>query len=189
MASGKRMIDPNDGRSRCAWASKDSLQATYHDLEWGVPIPTDAGHLERIAMEIFQCGLSWRIVLQKRPAIRKAFERFSVKRVAAMSESDVVRLCEDAAIIRNRRKIEATIHNARVFVEIAQEHGSYRRWFDTLPVDTKADIAAVFALFRRTFRFMGPETTKCYLMGVGKIEPEHEAGCWRGRGTRRKGAR
>ncbi len=185
MAGTRRKVDPHDGRTRCGWASKDSLQATYHDLEWGVPIPTDAGHLERMAMEIFQCGLSWRIVLQKRPAIRRAFGRFNLKQVATMTARDVSRLCEDATIIRNRRKIEATIHNAGIFLELAAEHGSYRRWFDALPAATDEHIASLIGMFRKTFRFMGPETTRCYLMGVGKIEPEHEPGCWQARGTRR----
>ncbi|MBN2560944.1 MAG: DNA-3-methyladenine glycosylase I [Phycisphaerae bacterium] len=179
MARQRRLVDPNDGRKRCKWAAKDPLLATYHDLEWGEPIRTDAGHLERMALEIFQCGLSWKIVLVKRPALRRAFRRFSVGHVAAMTERDVDRLCRDASIVRNRRKIEATVHNAHVFQELAEKHGSYRRWLNDLPVDTLAQQAALYPLFRKMFRFMGPETTKCYLMGTGKVPPWHERGCWR----------
>lgn len=171
-------VDPNDGRPRCAWAAGDAMLAAYHDHEWGAPIRTDAGHLERMALEIFQCGLSWRIVLVKRPALRRCFDRFRVDSVAGLTARDVDRLCRDASIIRNRRKIAATVHNARRFREIAREHGSYRRWVDSLPAATPAQIDALYPLFRERFRFMGPETTRCYLMGFGKIPPAHEPGCW-----------
>ncbi len=172
-------VDPNDGRTRCEWAASDPLLATYHDIEWGRAIRTSRGHLERIALEIFQCGLSWKIVLVKRPALRRCFEGFRVDHVAGFSARDVNRLCRDASIIRNRRKIEATIHNARQFQTIAREHGSYMRWLASLPTETPGDVAALFPLFRKTFKFMGPETTRCYLMGCGKIPPDHDGGCWR----------
>ncbi len=172
-------INPNDGKPRCKWAATDSLLASYHDREWGKPIRTDAGHLERLALEVFQCGLSWKIVLVKRPAFRECFQNFDPKRVAAFTSRQVARLVANPAIIRNRMKIEAIVSNARVFLELAEEHGSYRRWFDRLEADTPRARAALFPLFKQTFKFMGPETTKCYLMGVGKIDPEHEKTCWR----------
>ncbi|MFH1419331.1 MAG: DNA-3-methyladenine glycosylase I [Planctomycetota bacterium] len=183
MAKPRQSVDPNDGRRRCAWVGRDPILAAYHDLEWGEPIHTDPGHLERMALEIFQCGLSWKIVLLKRAALRRAFERFRLDRVAGFVKRDVDRLCADASIIRNRRKIEATIHNARVFQELAVEHGSYRRWLASLPTDTRGRRAALYPLFRETFRFMGPETTKCYLMGIGKIPPSHDRRCWRADGV------
>jgi DNA-3-methyladenine glycosylase I len=170
---------PADERRRCRWAANDPLLASYHDDEWGRPIRTDAGHLERMALEVFQCGLSWKIVLTKRPAFRRLFERFDVQRVAAFTARDVERLCRDASIIRNRMKIKAIVANARVFRKIADEHGTYRRWFDGLPAVSARDQKSLFPLFNETFRFMGPETTKCYLMGVGKITPPHEPQCWR----------
>jgi DNA-3-methyladenine glycosylase I len=168
-----------DARPRCAWAATDPILARYHDREWGRPIATDAGHLERMALEIFQCGLSWKIVLVKRDALREAFKGFDVAHVAGMSGRDVQRLCRNADIIRNRLKIEATIHNARRFLDLADQHRSYRRWFLGLPAATPAEVAALLPLFRSHFKFMGPETVRCYLMGVGKIDPEHEPGCWR----------
>ena len=174
-----KQVDPDDGRRRCEWAAGDPMLATYHDFEWGAPIRTSAGHLERMALEIFQCGLSWKIVLVKRPALRRCFEGFKVDRVAGFTKRDVDRLCGDSTIIRNRRKVEATIDNARVFQKIAKEHGSYCRWVDALPSKTPSQIKALYPLFKEPFRFMGPETTKCYLMGFGKIPPEHEPGCWR----------
>lgn len=173
-----KKVDLNDGKPRCAWASKDALQAAYHDHEWGRPIRTDAGHLRRIAQEIFQCGLSWRIVLVKTPALKEVFFDFDVGRVAAMNSKDIDRLMNDDRIIRNRRKIEATIHNAIVFRAIAAEHGTYCKWFNRLPSARPSEIAALYPLFKKTFKFMGPETTKCYLMGAGKIPQAHEPSCW-----------
>ena len=178
MATSKKQVDPADGKMRCTWAAKDAILATYHDREWGRPIRTDAGHLGRIAAEIFQCGLSWRIVLVKWPALEECFLKFDPARVAKMTARDVSRLCENPEIIRNRKKIEATIHNARVMIALADEHGSYLRWLKGLPADKPSDIAALYKLFKTTFKFMGPETTKCYLMGCGKISPEHEPKCW-----------
>lgn len=173
------MVDPSDGRQRCRWAATDPMLAAYHDHEWGAPIRTDAGHLERMSLEVFQCGLSWKIVLVKRPAFRTLFHGFDPAKVAKYSQRDVARLVGDASIIRNRRKIEAIISNARVFLELASQYGSYRKWFQQLDAETAGARAALYPLFRKTFRFMGPETTKCYLMGVGKIDPEHESTCWR----------
>jgi DNA-3-methyladenine glycosylase I len=174
----KARVDTADGRTRCAWAASDPLLAAYHDLEWGRPIRTDAGHLERMSLEVFQCGLSWKIVLVKRAAFRRAFEGFDPSRVARFGRREIDRLCRDSSIIRNRRKLEAVVENARTFLEIRRRHRSYCRWFGALPAGTGMERAALYPLYRETFRFMGPETTKCYLMGVGKIDPEHDARCW-----------
>ncbi len=174
----KKRADPDDGRRRCRWAAGDTLLATYHDFEWGRPIATDAGHLERMTLEVFQCGLSWRIVLVKRRAIRAAFGGFKPERVARMTQRDVNRLCRNADIIRNRRKIEATIYNAGRFVAIARDHRSYRRWLDELSAETRHQREALVPLFHERFKFMGPETVQCYLMGVGKIPPKHDRACW-----------
>lgn len=173
-----RKADPNDGKPRCTWAAKDALQAAYHDFEWGRSIRTDAGHLRRMAQEIFQCGLSWRIVLVKTPALKEAFFDFDVDRVARFGKRDVDRLMKNENIIRNRRKIEATVHNARVFRDLAEAHGTYCKWFNRLPARTVSEQAALYPLFKSTFKFMGPETTKCYLMGAGKIPQAHEPACW-----------
>src|SRR5882672_3858526 len=110
---GTRTFDFNDGRGRCKWAATDAMLAAYHDLEWGFPIETDAGHLERMALEVFQCGLSWRIVLVKRPAFRELFKGFEPETVARFGKRQVERLCGDPSIIRNRRKIEAIVANAK----------------------------------------------------------------------------
>lgn len=178
MARQQRLIDITDGKPRCEWAKSDALLATYHDREWGRAIRTDAGHLERMAQEIFQCGLSWKIVLVKTPALHESFKGFDLKAVSRMTARDVDRLCGNAEIIRNRMKIEATIHNAGVMTSLAKEHGSYVRWLKALPARTDMEIAALYPLFKKTFKFMGPETTKCYLMGCGKIAAAHDAHCW-----------
>lgn len=178
-AGRRRLVDPSDGRKRCAWAATDALLATYHDEEWGKAIRTDPGHLERMALEIFQCGLSWRMVLTKRTALRKAFGGFSVAHAASFTKRDIDRLMQDATIIRNRRKIEAVVYDARRFLELADAHGSYRRWLDGLKTETPSEVASASQVFAKLFRFMGPETTRCYLMGIGKIAPDHDVGCWR----------
>lgn len=182
MAS-RKTSNPDDGLPRCKWASSDALQATYHDHEWGRAITTDAGHLERIALEVFQCGLSWRIVLVKRAALKDAFRDFDPKRVAAMTARDADRICGNAEVIRNRAKVLATIHNARCMLDLAGNYRSYKRWLDQLPIEQLKQLPQAIAAFKDAgFKFMGPETVKCYLMGCGKIEPEHEPHCHRSKG-------
>src|SRR5262245_18783631 len=127
---------PSADRVRCHWTADDPLLIDYHDREWGYPISTDAGQVESMALEIFQCCLSWKIVLVKRPALREAFEEFELSRVARMGSRDFARLMANSGIIRNRMKIEATIENARRFIRLGDESGSYRRWFHALPVQT-----------------------------------------------------
>ncbi|MBK8271039.1 MAG: DNA-3-methyladenine glycosylase I [Planctomycetes bacterium] len=178
MAKRSSVIDPADGKKRCGWAATDPILAAYHDKEWGKAIPTDAGHLQRIASEIFQCGLSWKIVLVKMPAMKLHFHDFEIEKVARMTAKNVTKLCENPAMIRNARKIEATIHNAKVMRDLAAENGSYVKWLKSLPAKSPDEVAALYKLFKKTFKFMGPETTKCYFMGCGKIPPDHEPKCW-----------
>lgn len=165
-------------KRRCKWTAGDPLLISYHDDEWGKPINTDSGHLERMALEIFQCGLSWRLVLVKRPALREAFQGFRLERVASMNSRDVERLMKNPAIIRNRAKINAIISNARQFIDLAEGAGSYRKWFTSLAARAPRERREILSTFREHFSFMGPETTKCYLMGVGKIPPAHDRGCF-----------
>ena len=100
----------------------------YHDEEWGVPIEDDDSYLERMLLELFQAGLSWRTILHKRPAFRQAFCGFSVDQVAAFGPDDVARLLGDASIVRHRKKIEASIENARRFQQVRANHGSFHRY-------------------------------------------------------------
>jgi DNA-3-methyladenine glycosylase I len=113
-----------DGIARCAWCTGSADYVAYHDQEWGRPVRGDTAIFERICLEAFQSGLSWLTILRKRPAFRTAFAQFDPREVAQFDSSDVVRLMDDAGIVRNRRKIEATIGNARAVVSMLDESGS-----------------------------------------------------------------
>lgn len=162
-------------RPRCPWAEADAVLARYHDEEWGVPVTRDAAHFERLTLEVFQAGLSWRTILHKRPAFRKAFARFSPAKVAAFTKRDIERLLADPGIIRHRGKIEATIHNARQFLALSKAHRSFARYLATLP----DDLAALRRIFRAEFAFMGPKIAESYFESVGKIPVRHHPRCWR----------
>ena len=152
----------------------------YHDEEWGNPTEKDAAHFERLSLEVFQAGLSWRTILHKRAAFRRAFARFSPKKVAAFTGRDVRRLLGDAGIVRHRGKIEATIENARRFLEISKEHGGFAGYLASLP----GDLPALRRIFRAEFRFMGPKIAESYFESVGKIPPTHDPRCWRAKKRR-----
>lgn len=115
------LVTGEDGLARPAWAARDPLLREYYDTEWGLPVTDERGLYERLTLEAFQSGLSWRTVLAKRPAFRAAFADFDPDTVAAFDEQDVTRLLGDAGIIRNRRKIEAAIANARAVVALRDE--------------------------------------------------------------------
>ncbi len=164
--------------TRCTWAEGDALMEKYHDEEWGFPVESDAGHFECLSLEVFQAGLSWRTILHKRAAFRKAFAGFAPERVARFTEADVARILQNPGVVRNRKKIEATIENAKRFLAIAQEHGGFARWLASLP----EDLASLQKILRAEFSFMGPKIAEAYLESVGKIPPPHEAHCFRVRG-------
>jgi DNA-3-methyladenine glycosylase I len=149
--------------------------ARYHDEEWGVPVQRDAAHFERLSLEVFQAGLSWRTVLHKRPAFRKAFARFSPAKVAAFTNKDVRRLLNDSGIIRHRQKIEATIENAGRFMALSKAHRSFVRYLDSLP----SDLETLRFIFRKEFAFMGPKIAESYFESVGKIPLHHHPQCWK----------
>lgn len=161
---------------RCGWAEGDPLLAAYHDEEWGVAPADDAGHFGLLSLELFQAGLSWRTILHKREGLRRAFCGFDPRRVAAMTDADVAALMADAGIVRHRRKILATIHNARVVLRLAEEHGSFTGFVARLPA---APAEAARVLRRAGFRHLGPTVVRSYLEACGLIPPPHEPGCWR----------
>ena len=116
----------NDGKIRCSWCPPDdNLYVKYHDEEWGVPVHDDGKLFEMLVLESFQAGLSWRTILGKREAFRRAFDGFDAVTVAGYGEDKISALMSDASIVRNRRKIEAAIKNARVYLDIAREFGSF----------------------------------------------------------------
>ena len=166
---------PSDMPRRCPWAEEDSLLAKYHDEEWGVPVKTDAAHFERLSLEVFQAGLSWRTILHKRATFRAAFAHFSPRKVAAFTEKDIRRLLGDAGIVRHRGKIEATIENAGRFLVLSKAHGGFSTYLESLP----GELEALRPIFRKKFRFMGPKITESYLESVGKIPTPHNWQCWK----------
>jgi DNA-3-methyladenine glycosylase I len=185
-----------DGRARCAWAAGD-LYAAYHDDEWGVPLHGDRALYEKLTLEGFQSGLSWIIVLRKRPAFREAFAGFDPQAVAAFGESDVERLLQDAGIIRNRQKIEAAIDNARAITALVERDGEGALdrlvWsfqpaaqaehvppedYGDIPAVTSASKALAKALKREGLRFVGPTTLYALMQSAGLVD-DHVAGCWR----------
>jgi DNA-3-methyladenine glycosylase I len=161
---------------RCAWAESHPLLREYHDDEYGVPKRGDAELFELLSLELFQAGLSWLTILKKRDAFRAAFQRFEPSRVAAYSDADRARLLADAGIVRNRLKIDATIHNAAVVVDLAREHGSFAAWLDGQGQLSRDEWVR---LFKRTFRFTGGEITNEFLLSSGRLPVRHEPGCWR----------
>lgn len=178
---------------RC-FGTGDPLYERYHDEEWGRPItasPDERELLERLALEGFQSGLSWLTVLRKRPAFREVFHGFVPELVSEMNEHDVERLLADSRIIRNRRKIEATIHNARALLELhasgetlgalieqhrPQEH---RRPVSAAQPNTGCPEAAALAkeLKRRGFTFVGPTTMYALMQAIGIVD-DHAQDCW-----------
>lgn len=161
----------------------------YHDREWGRPISGEAAHLERMTLEAFQSGLSWAVILAKRPGFRAAFAGFDAETIAEYGEADVQRLLGDVGIVRNRRKIEATIVNARATLDLREEGGleafiagfapvaepvavSAEEWPSTSP----ESIALAKALKKKGFVFVGPTTMYALMQAIGLFDP-HLAGC------------
>ena len=189
-----------DGLARCPWGDGDAVMRAYHDTEWGVPVEGESAHLERLTLEAFQSGLSWRTILLKRPAFREAFHGFDADRVAAYDEHDVERLLADAGIVRNRAKIDAAVTNARATVALRDsgglvaliEHHRPERWE---PPVTTADLlsrtaeslALSKALKKAGFAFVGPTTMHALMEAVGLVD-DHLTGCHRST-TRRQPAR
>jgi DNA-3-methyladenine glycosylase I len=173
----------DDGLARPAWASVDPLLRAYYDEEWGMPVRDEQGLFERLSLEAFQSGLSWATILRKRPAFRVAFADFDPDRVAAFGDADVARLMADAGIVRNRRKIDATIANARATVALRADGGladliwSFRPAATPAPA-TMADVPTVSdeskalakELRRRGFSFVGPTTMFALMEAVGIVD-------------------
>jgi DNA-3-methyladenine glycosylase I len=149
------------------WARGDPLMEWYATEVWGRRVGDDDLLFEVMGLQVFQAGLSFRMVLARRDAFRRAFHGWRIAEVADMEPPDVDRLMGDASIIRNRRKIEACIANARIAQGIQREHGSLCNWFyNVLEGD---DLAALQRTLRKTFRFMGPEIARMWLLASGRI--------------------
>lgn len=178
---------------RCGWCGTDPLYVEYHDNEWGKEVTDDKKMFEFLVLESAQAGLSWITILRRRENYRNAFAGFDVRKVAAFTEEDVDRLMLDSGIIRNRKKIEAAVSNAKLFIEIQKEFGSFcsymksflpdhkpviNHWktLQEIPVSTALSDAISKDMKKRGFKFFG--TTICYahLQAVGYVN-DHLAGC------------
>lgn len=158
----------------CDIAPGHPVHSSYHDTEYGFPVTDERVLFERLALEIMQAGLSWEIVLKKRKALNKAFDRFVVSKVAAYDASDVQRLLADEGIIRNRLKIAAIIKNAQRVLEIRQSHGSFAHWLEAHHPLSKMEWVK---LFKQTFAFTGGEIVGEFLMSLGYLPGAHAPTC------------
>ncbi len=172
----------SDGVDRPAWAASDPLMRAYFDSEWGVPVKDERGLFEALTLEVFQAGLSWSTVLRKREAFRVAFEGFDPEAVARFGEAEVERLMQDEGIVRNRRKIESTVANARATLELRAAGGLALLVWSFEPQDPAAmadaraadpspgSTALAKALRSNGFRFVGPTTMHAFMQAVGVID-------------------
>ncbi len=176
---------------RCDWAGTTPEYLAYHDGEWGYPLRGVTAMFERLSLEGFQSGLSWLVILRKRPAFRAAFAGFDPAVVAGFGEADVARLLADAGIVRNRAKIEATVHNARRVLELdtpldellwsfAPDPATHPRpaSLAEVPATTVESTAMARELKRRELRFVGPTTCYALMQAAGLVD-DHIRGCWR----------
>jgi DNA-3-methyladenine glycosylase I len=172
-----------DGLARPAWASVDPLLREYYDTEWGMPVRDERGLFERISLEAFQSGLSWATILRKRSAFRQAFDEFDPDQVSTYTQADKDRLMADAGIVRNRRKIDATITNARATVALRAGGGLVDLVWSFRPAETpapatQADVptrspesaALAAALRKHGFVFVGPTTMFALMEAIGVLD-------------------
>jgi DNA-3-methyladenine glycosylase I len=175
---------------RCAWANSTPEYVTYHDEEWGTPLRGDDALFERLCLEAFQSGLSWITILRKRPAFRTAFAGFSIDKVAEFTADDEARLMADAAIVRNRAKISASIRNARAAQELPEGLSALLWGFapprdrvrpatlSDVPATSPESVAMAKELKRRGFVFVGPTTAYALMQATGMVD-DHVADCFR----------
>jgi DNA-3-methyladenine glycosylase I len=181
-------------KTRCAWVPEDPLYRKYHDREWGTPLHNDRKLFELMALEGMQAGLSWSTVLKKREDFRRAFDNFDPLKVAAYGEEKILTLLQDEGIIRNRRKIESIINNARLFSGVAEEFGSFdsyiwsfvggkpivNHWksIQDIPAETEESKKMSRSLSLRGFSFVGPTICYAYMQSAGLVN-DHTVDCFR----------
>jgi DNA-3-methyladenine glycosylase I len=188
-------VSDDDGRVRCGWIDQSrlapadfTLYRDYHDTEWGQPVRGSKALFERVSLEAFQSGLSWLIILRKRENFRRAFHRFEIGKVARYTDRDVERLMNDAGIVRNRAKIEATIANARAVADLDVDLGELLWSFapqarprpaklSDVPAVTPESKAMAKELKRRGFKFVGPTTAYALMQATGMVD-DHVVSCW-----------
>lgn len=160
-----------DTPTRCRWAT-DPLLIAYHDEEWGHMPQTDHQWLEMIVLETFQAGLSWKTILHRRQGFRLAFHGFEVDKVAAIDTVGVERLMQEVTIIRNRKKIEATVENAKIVKRLIEGFGSVGSALTQVPE------GELYNWLQRTFRFVGRTTAESIAFATGLVPAPHDADCW-----------
>lgn len=158
----------------CDVAPGHEWHGPYHDGEYGVPLTGEPDLFERLVLEMNQAGLSWLTILKKRDGFRRAYDGFEVDRVAAYGPDDVARLMADPGIIRNRLKIEAAVHNARIIQGLRDSHGGFHAWLAAHHPMAKAEWVK---LFKKTFRFTGGEIVGEFLMSIGYLPGAHRPEC------------
>lgn len=184
----------NTERIRCSWAGDDAMMRAYHDEEWGVPIFEDNKLFELLILEGAQAGLSWKTILIKRAAYRQAFSNFDPGMVSNYTDSRISELLSNPGIIRNRRKITAAIQNARHFLEVQAEYGSFSHYawsfvggkprqngwknLGEIPNQTRESQAMSADLYRRGFRFTGPTICYAFMQAAGLVN-DHVVDCFR----------
>ncbi|GAA4608164.1 DNA-3-methyladenine glycosylase I [Actinoallomurus liliacearum] len=178
-----------DGLARCPWGVSAPDYIAYHDDEWGRPVRDDHGLYERLCLEAFQSGLSWLTILRKREGFRRAFDGFDLEKVAAYGPADVERLLADAAIVRNRRKIDATIANARAALDLpdglaalvwahADPAAPAPKTSSDVPATTPGSTALAKKLKKHGFRHVGPTTVYALMQACGLVD-DHLVDCHR----------
>jgi len=186
----------DDGKTRCGWGLGDPLYVAYHDREWGVPVHDDRLIFEFLVLEGAQAGLSWLTILKKRDAYRRAFAGFHPEKVARFDARQKAALLDNAGIVRNRMKIESTVGNARVFLKVQEEFGSFDayawrfvggrpiqnawRTLSEMPAETAESKAMSKDLKQRGFRFVGPTIVYSHMQATGMVN-DHLVGCFRHR--------
>ena len=180
--------------TRCPWVGDDPLMIAYHDTEWGVPVRDDSKLFEFLVLDAFQAGLSWRTILHKRENFRQAFSGFNPRKIASYTPERIEKLLTDPGIVRNRLKIEATITNAKAFLKLHEELGSFsdyvwgfvddqpivNEWqrLADIPAQTEHSLAMSRALKKRGFRFVGPTICYAFMQAAGLVN-DHLVGCFR----------
>ena len=183
-------------KKRCPWAEAHPLNTPYHDTEWGAPVHDDVRHFEFLVLEAAQAGLSWVTILKKREAYRTAYRGFDPARVARFTARDLQRLLADSGIVRNRLKIESSISNARCFLAVQKEFGSFdaylwkwtggkpqvNRWTDQKQIPPRTELSDALSrdLRARGFRFVGSTILYSHLQAVGVVN-DHLVSCYRWR--------
>ncbi len=191
-------------RVRCAWAGTDPLYVAYHDDEWGVPVRDDRKLFEFVVLESAQAGLSWITILRKREGYRRAFADFDPGRVARFTPARVEKLLLDPGIVRNRAKVEATVSNARAFLDVQREFGSFSAWIwrfvdgrpiqnawtsmRQVPATTPLSDAVSKEMKRRGFKFVGSTVMYAHLQATGMVN-DHTIDCFRHAAVARLGKR